>query len=495
MSAHLNCDNLWELATAANLPLEMQAHLATCGDCQIQLAQVKQAQAVLQLRAVPPPPLNPMAARRIGAVLKEAAEQQLQPKTGWFSFRLGWALAGVAALVLAILMWNQAQTAPGPMPVAKHEVPAPVPAPQIAEAPAPAPSVAPQIVPEPRPKLLAKVTGAKKARSQDGKLLKLQTVAEGSHVATEAGGALWLALPDGSRAGLTGNTDLAIDTLEEKALSFTLNKGDVMMVAKHLPERVMTVKAGEIEVRDIGTRFLVSRDINRVLVAVEEGVVEINAPGTRMTLKAGRSVEWREGQLREQAWAPPVPMPVKAQLASPPTPAIEAFVGGDAGAGSAVAVAVDPTLPTPDDDWATPSQFPKAVAAAPSPAPNPSAPPLPEADPPIYEAPPPAEDEEASLLSLAGVQQRLKKVTKAVQVPFNAVGASLRETRSREIGQLADEGNCEEALKRADVWLADKQSVSSAEPRWRRSVMVNQMRCYTRLNRHEDASRIKSKLE
>ena len=41
----------------------------------------------------------------------------------------------------------------------------------------------------------------------------------------------------------------------------------------------------------------------------------------------------------------------------------------------------------------------------------------------------------------------------------------MRETRSREIAKLADEGNCEEALKRADVWLADKPSVSSADPK------------------------------
>jgi hypothetical protein len=499
MSAHLNRDSLWELASAPSLPAEMQSHLATCGDCQIQLAQVKQAQSLLQFRqAAPPPPLNPIAARRIGAVLKEAAEEQLQPK-GWFGFSLrgfGWAVAGVAAIVLAILMWNQAQTSPAPMPIVKHEAPAPTPAPQLAEKDPVAP---PAPVPQERPKLLAKVTGAKKAKSQDGKLLKTQTVAEGSQVATETGGALWLALPDGSRAGLTGNTELKIDKLEEKALSFTLEKGNVMMVARHLPERMMTVKAGEIEVRDIGTRFLVSRDVNRVLVAVEEGVVEINAPGTKMILKAGRSVEWREGQLREQVWAPAPPREAKGQIASPPTPAIEAFVG-DAGAAAAVAVAAPaPEFQNPDDEWAAPPNLPKtAIAAAPVHVPSPGAPPHPapvEDEPPVYEAPAPAEDEEASVLSLAGLELRLRKVTKAVQAPFAAVGSTIRETRSREIGRLADEGNCEEALRRADAWLLDKPSVSVAEPRWRRAVMVNQMRCYTRLNRTEDASRIKSKLE
>ncbi len=487
MSAHLNRDALWDLASAANLPKDMQAHLSTCGDCQVQLAQVKQARALLHFRAAPPPPLNPVAARRIGAVLKEAAEQQLQPKGWWpFSFSFGWAVAGVAALVLAILLWNQAQLSPPSMPIAHQEAPKPD-APQLAEKPKTLAPTPPNGVPDVRPKLLARVTGAKKAKSQDGKLLKAQTVAEGARVATETGGALWLALPDGSRAGLTGNTDLQLDKLDEKTLSFTLEKGNVMMVARHLPERAMTVKAGEIEVRDIGTRFLVSRDLNRVLVAVEEGVVEINAPGTRMTLKAGRSVEWREGQLREQAWAPAAPVTAKAAIASPPTPAIEAFVADAGSAGLAAA----PNPQNPDDEWGVPSNLPKtAIVASPGTAPNPA-----EAEPPTYEAPPPAEDEEASVLSLAGLEQRLKKVTRAVQAPFAAVGSTIRETRSRDIGKLADEGNCEEALKRADLWLADKPSVSSNESRWRRSVMVNQMRCYTRLNRTEDASRIKSKLE
>ncbi len=483
MSAHLNRDSLWELATAANLPREVQAHLSTCGDCQVQLANVKQAQALLQLRASVPPPLDPIAARRIGAVLKEAAELQMQARGRWpFAFNFGWALAGLAAAVLAVLLWTQAQTQPQPMPVARQEVPAPpTAAPQVAQAP-------PLALPEPlaRPKLLAKVTGAKKARSQDGKLLKMQTLAEGDQVSTAPGGALWLALPDGSRAGLTGSTELQIDTLEDSALSFTLKKGDVMMVARHLPARAMTVKAGEIEVRDIGTRFLVSRDLNRVLVAVEEGVVEINAPGSRMTLKAGRSVEWREGQLREQAWTPAPPVGARPALASPPTPAIEAFIA--------------PTVQNPDDEWAAPPNLPRTgVVAPPGPLQNPSAPPNAgggvEDEPPVYEAPAPAEDEAASVLSLAGLEQRLRKFTRAIQAPFAAVGSTIREGRSRDIGKLADEGNCDEALKRADNWLGDKPSVATEEPRWRRAVLVNQMRCFTRLHRTEDARRIKSQLE
>lgn len=485
MSAHLNRDALWDLAAQATLPAELQAHLTTCGDCQVQLAQVRQAQAVLKLNVRPaPPPLDPIAARRIGAVLKEAAEQELAPK-GWFTWlRAGWAFAAVAALVLAFLVWNQSQVSPPPTPIAKKDTvaPAPVvaPTPQLAVTPE-APKSAP---------LLAKVTGATKAKSKDGKLQKAQTLAEGTQVATEAGGALWLALPDGSRAGLTGNTELKLDTLQDKQLAFSLEKGNVVMVAKHLPERLMTVRAGEIEVRDIGTRFLVSRDVDRVLVAVEEGVVEVNAPGTKMTLKAGRSVEWREGQLREQAWAPPPPPAEKPKLVSPPTPAIEA-----------VAPTETPDIPAvnPEDEWGTPRNLPK-TKAVPSPGPSPvvSAPPNPGPQPvpdeqvPVYEAPP---EEDGSESFLARMEKRLKTVKKAIEVPINAVGATLREQRARDIGRLADEGVCDEALRQAEDWLTSKASVSEFEPRWKRSVMVNQMRCYTRLGKTAEAEKIKAQLK
>ena len=89
----------------------------------------------------------------------------------------------------------------------------------------------------------------------------------------------------------------------------------------------------------------------------------------------------------------------------------------------------------------------------------------------------------------------MKRIFRAVRAPFAAIGSSIRETHAREVGRLADEGNCEEALKRAAVWLADKRSDSTDEPRWLRSVEVNQLRCYTRLHRDADANRLKERLQ
>jgi hypothetical protein len=256
----------------------------------------------------------------------------------------------------------------------------------------------------------------------------------------------------------------------------------VLVLARHLPDRVLTVKAGEVEVRDVGTRFLVSRDAQRVLVAVEEGVVEVAAPGTRMTLKAGRSAEWREGRLVEQAWAPTPPPPAPAKMVSAPTPAIVA-VTGEVDAGAAAAAIAQPQ--NPEEEWASPPNLPKTGLAG-----APTRPPV------VEEAPtPPPEEEEASVLSLAGLEQRLKKVSRAVRAPFAAVGSSMRETRAREVGRLADEGNCEEALRRADEWLSDTVTGDSDEPRWRRSVQVNQLRCYTRLHRDAEATRLKEQLQ
>jgi hypothetical protein len=466
--SHLGAEALWNLAAAAP-EAEASSHLASCEECRAQLAKVQQAQRVLQLRPVVPP-LNPIAARRIGAVLKEAAEQQLKPRGGWFSAR--WALAGLAAAVLAIWIWNQEQIQPpAPTPVAVREAPPPA-LPAKVEPPLPV-----EVPKAPVPKLLAKVTGAKRAKSQSFELLKSQTLTEGAQVKTEPGGALWLQLPDGSRAGLTGASEVQLDTLEDKAVGLSLASGNLVMMARHLPDRMLTVKAGEVEVRDIGTRFLVSRDLSRVLVAVEEGVVEVNAPGSKLTLTAGRSAEWREGRFWEQAWAPPAVE--KAKVVSAPSPVAE-VVAVDAGS------VWRPQ--NPEDEWASPPNLPKTgLTMAPTP-------------PPVVEgvvpsALPSVDEEEASVLTLAGLEQRLKKVTRLVRAPFAPVGSSMRETRSREIGRLADEGNCDEVLKRAEEWLSDRVTDSSDEPRWKRSVQVNQLRCYNRLHRDADASRLRERLQ
>ncbi len=490
-SGHLNREMLWDLAAQPALAPELQKHLTTCGDCQIQLAQVKQAQALLALNARPvPPPLDPIAMRRIGAVLKEKAEEELSTKSAFPWLRFGWVFAACAAAVLAFLVWNQSQVTPvPPTPIVKND-PVVVPAPVV-----PAPLVVPDSAP--KPKLLAKVTGATKAKSKDGKVTKAQTISEGTHLATETGGALWLALPDGSRAGLAGGSALTVDTLEAKQLTFSLEKGNVVMVAKHLPERLMTVKAGEVEIRDIGTRFLVSRDSNRVLVAVEEGEVEISAPGAKTTLKAGRSAEWSEGQLKEQAWTPAPPPAPKPKVTAAPSPVVEAAKNPDPSG--------TPDIPpehNPEEEWSTGGFKAKQPAPAPGPAPNPSVggtpppvvvAPVPDEEVPVYEAPP--EDDEGSMSFVKKMERNFNKVKKAIEVPINAVGSTVREQRAREIGRLADEGSCTEALEKAADWLTSKQSASEAEPRWKRSVQVNQMRCYTRLGKTDEANKIKAQLQ
>ncbi len=497
--SHLDPELLWESAGSAP-NAEAAAHLNGCAACRSQLAQVQAAKALL-VRPGPPPPLDPVAMRRIGAVLKEAAAEQLKPRAWWWPFDVSplWAFAAVAAVVLAFLVWNQGQLQPQPSTPIAHNPVAPQ-GQQLAQVP---PKVETPLVRPARPKLLAKVTSSRKAKSSSAALQKSQTLAEGTKVNTESGGALWLQLPDGSRAGLTGASEIQLDTLEEKQLGMTLARGDVLVMARHLPDRVLTVKAGEVEVRDIGTRFLVSRDAQRVLVAVEEGVVEVNAPGNKLTLRGGRSAEWREGRLVEQAWAPTPPPAAKPSkvIVSTPTPPIEAISGGlDSGEAVAAAaqppqlapvpVPVDPTQP--DEDWAAAPNTPHPSVAG---APTPKVSPVPPAEVPPAEAAQSPEEEEASVLSLAGIEQRLKKVSRAVRAPFAAVGSSIRETRAREIGRLADEGNCEEALRRADAWLVDKRSESTDEPRWKRSVQVNQMRCYTRLHRDADATRLREQLQ
>jgi hypothetical protein len=70
-----------------------------------------------------------------------------------------------------------------------------------------------------------------------------------------------------------------------------------------------------------------------------------------------------------------------------------------------------------------------------------------------------------------------------------------REKEVRAIGELADGGNCEEVLKRSDEWLASDPSDAAEEPTWRRTVKVNQMRCYRILHRDTEADAIKKELQ
>ena len=299
--SHLPQETLWELGQPG-MPMqpEAEAHLQRCEKCRTALDDVKFAQNLLV--PVEVPALSEVSAKRIGDALFEAAAKQALQRPWWkvlWPFELspafGFAAAAAAALAVAVYFNRPvAPVGPGdtvvamPGPSGDQAVPA-----QVAVQP---------MVPTP-PTRFASVTSARNATDSARTVKKLEQVAEGTTVATAKNGSLWMKLPDGSRAGLAAASQVKLSKLDDSAVALEVSGGSLVMVARHRPDRVLTVRAGDLEVIDVGTRFLVSRDVRRVLVAVEEGSVEIRTPGKSRSLTAGHSVEYRDGRLTEQVWS------------------------------------------------------------------------------------------------------------------------------------------------------------------------------------------------
>src|SRR6185436_4269449 len=136
---------------AAAVPLEGDdyAHLQLCVDCRLELDNVKFARGLLD-EPPAPPELSDDAAKRIGNVLRKAAEKEARRRYWWhawwpFNFSPTWAFAPAAAALLAFIAYRL--TAPQPSelsPIARHDdVMVPMPKsptpPPMPEAPHPLP--------------------------------------------------------------------------------------------------------------------------------------------------------------------------------------------------------------------------------------------------------------------------------------------------------------------------------------------------------------------
>lgn len=486
--SHLTHEALWAWAAGeagGEERARVQAHLELCGDCRAQLAQVQSAQALLAAqRQAEVPPLPDAAARRIAAVLGHAAEAHRAPAFEWPAW-LTWRpvlLAAAAAALLAFFLWPR--TAPSP----QQQGPGPVvtPSPRalppgdttVVPIPQPAPPAAPQ---------LAQVTSARKAKGGGQPLAKDQRLTQGSTVTTERSGALWLRLPDGSRAGLTASTEVTLARLEERRVELDVQRGDLVVVARHRPERALVVRAGAVEVQDVGTRFLVSSDAERVLVAVEEGEVEVRLPGQTLRLEAGGAVEVRGTQARRLPWQ------VTPPSGERPPPGAR-----DAGAPAREPQTPDiPALPPPGPGpAAAPADGGVAAVPAPTPAPTPAAgsgdagagpAKVPAGAPDGGEA---GEDDAAEGFSLRNLEKHLSKFGRDVQSVF----APPRDVQARQIDQLATGGHCEQALQRADAWLAVDAGTSPKEATSRVVILRAKLRCLTRLGRSAEADAVRRAL-
>lgn len=512
--SHLAHETLWALGRG-ELPQaqadDARAHLALCADCQRAFTEVQDALSVLSVLPEAPPMPEAMA-RRVGARLAEEMDlRAAKSLRSWWAtlFTPRLVLVGALGVLLAVVAaYVVTRPAPeGPSPIATPTPPQPTP-----DLPGPGPQVAPPPVPDlPKPapkKLTATVASAKKARAASQQAAKAQVLAEGAVVKTEKGGSLWLKLPDGTRAGLTGQSQVTLATLEEKALTLDVAGGSLAMVVPHREDRVLTVRAGEVEVKDLGTRFLVSREVNRVLVAVEEGSVEVKTPTSTETVRAGRAVSWRDGKLSSMPWAVKAEAPARAGSGEAGT---AARLGGDDGeADEAQPTAEDepldepiadtppvapPEYGDPDEQWATPPGLSGQPGQA-TPPPDVNAPPPPPAQ--VDTAHPPAAGPPAPRrrggFNLGELEKRIREFSREVQKPFLKLDPKSRARAAVEVTRLANQGLCEEAVAVADDWLADTNRATDAEAT-RRGVLQQKVRCLTALGRTAEAAEVQRQLD
>ncbi len=477
--SHLAHDLLWSLSRNELPEPERRAaqlHLDGCPDCRVALDDVKLAQGVLM--DLPPVPAMPDAmARRVGQQLAEAADARAARQfTSWWQslftprFVLGAAMA-VALVITGAYLLATPTPAPIALPSPTPTTPSPVPAP-MAE----------------KKKLSVTIASAKKSTAT-----RKQVLSEGATVSTQVGGSVWMQLPDGSRAGLTGASEVTLATLDSKQLTLEVTKGSLAMVVPHREDRVLTVRAGDLEVKDLGTRFLVSREPSHTIVAVEEGVVEVKTPTGTRQVRAGHAVSWSQGQLSDLDWERSPP-PVQAALPSTPVdanPQAPDSVARLAEEDDDSPPPVDETpAPTPGQaELLPPDQTPTAAdeqweGLPPKPAPQQKLPPVSAFAPPRTVV---TSSERA--FSLRNIERKLRELGTTITSP------SAREARARNISLAADAGDCEHALRLADAWLSEPLTNASTEQAMRRNVQLQQVRCLNHLGRTQDANALQRILE
>lgn len=485
--SHLEHDTLWAFAKNeldAAAVASTQAHLAGCPECRVALEDVQLAQTMLF--DLPPVPAMPDAmARRIGVQLAEAADARVAKSfVSWWQALFAPRFLMVAAVAVTVVViaaylfaqeTNGATATPSPSPIAKAP-----------ESPVVNPSIAP--APTAKKKLSVTVATAKKASA-----VKKQVLQEGAVVATQTGGSVWMQLPDGSRAGLTSATEVKLATLESAHLALEIEKGSLALVVPHKEDRLLTVRAGDLVVKDLGTRFLVSREPTHTVVAVEEGVVEVNTPAGAKVVKAGHAVTWRDGKLTELDWEPTPPAQPRPVVVAQPEPGSDAQVKSIARLDEDDEVdetppideaQLTPTSPPAETQPVTetpPDLRPIAADEQWAAMPKSTTPPAPA---PIRKTKPPREG-----FSLRNLERKLREIGTVITSPTS------REARAKNIMLAADAGDCTHALQLADSWMAEPVTSLATEKSMKRGVQLQQVRCLNHVGRKDEAAAMKKLID
>lgn len=142
----------------------------------------------------------------------------------------------------------------------------------------------------------------------------------------------------------SAGTDLVVNRTKQRVV-IEMRRGSLDLVVAHDPSRLLVVRAGDTEIEDIGTRFVVDYDGKQnVAVRVTEGEVKVKRAGTHENLVVGDAWTTQRGKLTIAALdaiataVVPAPDPTLAPH-RPTTPAAPtgsaAESGSNAGSGSA----------------------------------------------------------------------------------------------------------------------------------------------------------------
>lgn len=176
-------------------------------------------------------------------------------------------------------------------------------------------------------------------------------------------------LDDGSRLRLAAGATTTLELAQENEVVVLLEQGRVTFEVSKRPTRRFVVKARDVEVRVVGTKFTVDRGAEQVSVEVLEGIVEVRAGDEVKRLTRGAS--WSSGA---------EVVPAEAESTPPVDAAPHADVAGQGAEGPgprADAPSVTPVRrapkPSPRGAPAEPTvvrEAPEAPAEQPAPAPE-----------------------------------------------------------------------------------------------------------------------------
>lgn len=100
-----------------------------------------------------------------------------------------------------------------------------------------------------------------------------------------------IALSDGSSLELNTDTEVRV-RFNRRQRHVDLMRGEAFLNVQHDANRPFTVKVDNLSIRDIGTAFDVYKQADRISVAVQEGMVEIEGSVGRKELTAGQQLAY-----------------------------------------------------------------------------------------------------------------------------------------------------------------------------------------------------------